>query len=412
MMSKGRLIVGVMVLFALALTARQTHAQAYGVELRANLMPASGGMGGTGIARPQDVTTSFALNTATLAQHKGTKFSFSGAWVEPTINIDNQAAAGPIGVYQQKSKRPGSLVGNIAATQDYSALGLPVTAGVGLVTASGLGVNYRASPASNGTSAELAVLHTQGGVGVQLTDNLALGAGLAVSTATMDGVFSGTSAATPNYNLRGNLGFTYDVREETTIGGFWLSEEKHTFDDFVQFGSGPFQDLNISLPTTWGLGIADESLCCGKLLIGLDVLYLRWSDTDFFSGLWDDQVTISTGVQYTTDRGIRLRAGYAYAENVSLNNAVGEIGGIDPQSGVDYIRALFPNINKNRISAGVGLTDLLPGVDLDLFAGGQFNESQAFGSTVAAIESYWVGFGVTWRFRRGACGHRCIPDQW
>ncbi|MGI9472550.1 MAG: OmpP1/FadL family transporter [Rubripirellula sp.] len=412
-MSRGRILLGLIALFAIALTARQSHAQAFGVELKGSLMPASGGMGGTGIARPQDVPTSFALNTATLTQHKGTKFSFSGAWVEPTINIDNQQPiGGVIGEYKQKSQRPGSIVGNIAATQDYSALGLPVTAGVGLVTASGLGVNYRATPESNGTSAELVVLHTQAGVGAELTDRLSLGVGLAVSTATMDGVFSGQSAATPNYNLRANVGFTYDVRDETTIGGFWLSEEKHTFDDFIRFGAGPFQDLKISLPTTFGLGIADESLCCGKLLLGVDLLYFRWDDTDFFSALWEDQVAVQTGVQYTTDRGIRLRAGYTYAENVSRTDPVGPIGGVDPQAGADYIRALFPNINKNRISAGVGVADMLPGVDLDLFAGGQFKESQAFGTTVADIQSYWVGFGVTWRFRRGGCSHQNIPDQW
>ena len=404
--------VGLIALAAIGLTAKQSHAQAYGVELHSSLMPASGGMGGTGIAKPQDVPTSLALNTATLTQHKGTKFSFSGAWVEPTINIDNQSAIGPIGEYQQKSQRPGSIVGNIAVTQDYTALGLPITAGVGLVTASGLGVNYRASPQSNGTSAELVVLHTAAGLGAKLTDRLSLGVGLAVSTASMDGVFTGQSSATPNYNLRGNLGFTYDLRERTSIGGFWLTEEKHTFDDFVRFGNGPFQDLKISLPTTFGVGIADESLCCGKLLLGIDLLYLRWSDTDFFAGLWDDQIAIQTGVQYTTDRGIRLRAGYAYAENASINTPVNTIGGIDPQAGVDYVRALFPNINKNRISAGIGIPDVLPGIDVDLFAGGQFNERQAFGDTTAAIESYWVGFGLTWRFRRGGCSHLRVPDQW
>jgi long-chain fatty acid transport protein len=79
---------------------------------------------------------------------------------------------------------------------------------------------------------------------------------------------------------------------------------------------------------------------------------------------------------------------------------------------VDYIQALFPNINKHRVTGGVGLTDLLPGVDMDLFAGGMFNESHDFGLTSAAAASYWVGFGATWRFGRGACGGPCIPNQW
>ncbi len=73
--------------------------------------------------------------------------------------------------------------------------------------------------------------------------------------------------------------------------------------------------------------------------------------------------------------------------------------------------ALFPNINEHRISGGIGLTDLLPGVDLDLFAGGAFRASQTFGSSTGSVESYWVGFGTTWRFGRGGC-HVRAPNCW
>ena len=50
--------------------------------------------------------------------------------------------------------------------------------------------------------------------------------------------------------------------------------------------------------------------------------------------------------------------------------------------------------------------DVLPGLDLDLFAGGMFEEGDQFASTIASVESYWAGLGMTWRFGRGAveCG--------
>ena len=70
-----------------------------------------------------------------------------------------------------------------------------------------------------------------------------------------------------------------------------------------------------------------------------------------------------------------------------------------------HVQALFPNINQHRISGGIGLTDILPGVNLDLFAGGMFGASQTFGSSTSSVESYWVGFGTTWRFGRGGCKH-------
>ena len=391
-----------------------SYAQVFGVELRANALPAAGGMAGTGIARPQDVQSSMVLNTATLTQHKGTNFSFSGAWIEPTFNLDNEAIlpGGSVSRFRQKSDRPGSLIGNIVATQDFSALGLPVTAGLGLITASGLGVDYRESAASNGTSAEFMVLSTASALGVQLTDRLSFGAGLNIATAQMDGVFSGQSASTPDYGVRGNLGLTYDVFDRTTLGAFWLTKEKHVFENFIQAGPFPFQDVSMELPNIFGIGISDESLCCGKLLVSVDLQYMQWSDTDFWGSLWDDQLAVQTGLQYTTDRGIRLRGGYTFVENASRTTPAASIGGITPQTSVDYIRSLLPNISQNRISAGIGVPNVLPGIDLDLFAGGMFKESQSFGATTVDLEAYWVGFGITWRFRRGACGHQCTPDQW
>ncbi len=400
----------------LLLTPKTSFGQAFGVELQASVLPASGGMGGAGIARPQDLQTSLALNPATLAQHKGTQFSFSGAWVEPTINLDNQKELPllQIGEYDAKSQRPGSIVGNIAVTQDFTALGLPATVGIGLLTASGLGVNYNQEIASNGTFAEMAVLQTAMGGGVELTDRLSFGFQGVVGSASMDGIFADISSSTPAYNLRAALGFTYDLADRTTIGGYWHTKQKFTFDDFVRIGGpgNPFQDFKVSLPNKYGLGIADESLLDGKLLVAVDFMYFDWSDTDFFGAIWADQFALQVGLQYNTEKGCKLRGGYVYAENASRNIVAPSFGPITPQAGVDYVQALFPNINEHRISGGLGLTDLLPGVDVDLFAGGAFDASQVYGTSTGSVASYWVGFGTSWRFGRGACKHVNVPDRW
>src|SRR5438128_1048467 len=58
----------------LALIANSAQAQGFGVESHNTLMPASGGMAGTSIARPQDLTSSMNANAATLTQFKGTQF--------------------------------------------------------------------------------------------------------------------------------------------------------------------------------------------------------------------------------------------------------------------------------------------------------------------------------------------------
>ena len=51
----------------------------------------------------------------------------------------------------------------------------------------------------------------------------------------------------------------------------------------------------------------------------------------------------------------------------------------------------------------MSVRDVLPGVDLDLFAGGTFQASQTFGRTTATVQSYWLGTGITWRFGGGGC---------
>ncbi len=66
---------------------RAAEAQTFGVELHNTLMPASGGMAGVSIARPQDLLSGINANPAALTQFKGTQFSFSGAWAEPTMNF-------------------------------------------------------------------------------------------------------------------------------------------------------------------------------------------------------------------------------------------------------------------------------------------------------------------------------------
>jgi long-chain fatty acid transport protein len=413
---KSLAIVAAFACHLIAIAPQKSFGQAFGVELQASTLPGSGGMGGAGIARPQDLQTPLALNPATLSQFKGTQFSFSGAWVEPTINLENTVplAGGTIQPFSAKSQRPGSIVGNIGVTQDLTALGLPATVGIGLLTASGLGANYNQDIASNGTAADMQVLQTVMGSGVELTDRLSVGFLGMVGSAAMDGIFSDISSSTPAYNLRAALGITYELRETTTLGGYWHTEQKFTFVDFVRIGGTgqPFQNFEVSLPNKYGIGIADESLLDGKLLVAVDLMYFTWSDTDFFGAIWDDQFAVQTGLQYTTDRGCKFRAGYVYADNTSRDIVAPSFGPITPQAGVDYVQALFPNINQHRISGGIGLTDVLPGVDLDLFAGGMFRESQTFGTSTGSVEGYWVGFGTTWRFGRGGCRHISAPDNW
>ena len=78
------------------------------------------------------------------------------------------------------------------------------------------------------------------------------------------------------------------------------------------------------------------------------------------------------------------------------------------QTAIRYVQAQFAAINEHRISGGVGIKDMLPNIDFDIFAGGMLEASQQFGPfTTASVESYWFGAGLTWHFGGPSPGETC-----
>ncbi len=107
---------------------------------------------------------------------------------------------------------------------------------------------------------------------------------------------------------------------------------------------------------------------------------------------------------------VRFRLGYAWAENSLLAIPGQSAAGVLPPGGrpvIEYVQSTLADVNEHRITGGVGVRDVLPGIDIDLFAGGMFKGSQDFasGAVASSLESYWIGTGLTWHFGRGACEH-------
>ena len=403
---------------------RAVQAQTFGVELHNTLMPASGGMGGVSIAQPQDLTSGINGNPATLTQFAGTQFIFGGAWAEPTFNMNQQAQipildpSPLIEPFSAKSTAPGLPLGNIGVTQDLSELGLPATFAVGFVTTSGAFADFRQVPESHGTNAAMTIFSLPVAVGMDVTDRLSVGANLALGIAFFDGPFVGTGGMTPDYALRSTLGANYQLTDCTTVGGYYQTRQSFTFDNAFLIDRPILQvnnDIKMELPQNIGLGLANHALMDGRLLVGVDVLYKLWDEADLFGAVYDNQWVLQLGTQYTLGR-VRLRAGYAWAENPIDQTPGSSIGGV-VQPGdlraVRYTQGLLAITCQHRISAGVGIVDVLPGIDLDLMAGGMFKDSEQLGNfTTTSVESYWVGLGMTWRFGRGACDNVPAPDSW
>ena len=385
-----------------ALDKPAIFAQPYGVSGGNNLMPASGGMGGTSVARPQDFLSAINFNPAALTQYEGTQFTLAGTWAEPTFNLDQRVSLPPpvdVDPFSAKSSTPGILAPNIGVFQQMEIGGRDMHVGLALISASGLGTSFLHVPAANGTSSYLLCLELAPSVGFQLTDDLAIGAGIFLGTAFLEGPYVARSAMQNDYALRANLGIDYDVSDETNVGLYWKTRQNFTFHNQEVLIPGTRGiDVHLGLPEQFGAGIANSSLVDGRLLLAADVLYFMWDTADFWKNQYRNQWILQLGMQFELNDRLKIRAGYDFAEN-PIDDNVGTTGipGVDNVR--KYTQAQFGVINENRFTFGVGAVDVLPGLDFDFFAGGMPRVSHNFGANTSVnLESYWIGAGLTWRF--------------
>jgi long-chain fatty acid transport protein len=243
---------------------------------------------------------------------------------------------------------------------------------------------------------------------VQLTDRLSAGATASLGEGFLDAPYAGLGAMVPAYGVRGSLGINYQATPATSIGMYYQTPEEFHFDDAIRLAlpGNTFsvsRNVDMGLPDNIGIGLANRSLMDGKLLLAADVLFKEWGNADLFRDIYRNQWVLQTGAQYTRDR-YRYRLGYVYAENPVAPITNVTVGGITLQdgiAGVNYLQGQLAVINQHRISAGVGVVDVLPGVNFDMFVGGMLHASQELGATGVGVSSYYLGAGITWRF--GGC---------
>ncbi|NQV23911.1 MAG: hypothetical protein HQ518_06030 [Rhodopirellula sp.] len=405
------------VVLGLAATASNVKAQTFGIELHNNLMPASGGMAGVSLTRPQDLQSAINGNPATLRQFQGTQFSFGGAWADANYNVSQSDPLPALGVtpFSARSSTPGALLGNIGVTQDTDMFGLPVTLGLGLLANAGAGVDFRSIGASNGTSAQYLALDMVAAAGVDMTERLSLGASFVLGTSFLDGPFVDTGGMTPAYGVRGSLGANYQLAPDTSLGAYWQTKKNFDFENAALVAGGTPVDVKFDHPMNFGVGLANSSLMDGRLLLAVDTVYKRYSDTDTLKAIYRDQWAVQIGSQFSATERLRLRLGYAWNENPMKSAQPASFGGVTLPDGVPavrYVQGQFAAITQHRITTGVGVRDLLPGIDADLFAGYAFGATDQFASTTVKIsDNYWIGFGTTWRFGGRAACQETDSDQ-
>lgn len=401
------LILRLAAVLGLSVAALPAPAQTYGIDFRNTLMPASGGMAGTSVAAPQDFVSAINGNAAALTQYEGTHFTIGGAFVGPTARLSQADPLPLLGVqpFSQKSGTPGAIVPAIGVSQELDGFALPTTVGLAVLGAAGGGSSYIQAPASNGTSSYLLFLEFAPSVAVALTERLSVGGTLFVGDGYASGPFVGVSNMTNAYALRGGVGVDYLVGDDTRLGAYYQSTQAFRFpNEAILFGQSRPIGVDMGLPQTVGLGISNESLLDGKLLLAADALFLDWDSAALFKSIYKPQWVMQLGAQYRMTDKLKLRAGYALAENPIDHGFGTSIGPIQVPGGlpaVKYVQSQFAIVNEHRISGGFGFSDVYPGLDFDAFAGGMFPATEFLGdSTRVDICSYWAGVGFTWHFDR------------
>lgn len=401
-----RLTRGIAALVVGLASAGSAAAQTYGIDFRNTLMPASGGMAGTSVAAPQDFLSAINANPAALTQYKGTHFTIGGAFAEATVDLEQKAAVPLLGVaaFSAKSSTPGAIVPAIGVAQEVDGLPLPTTVGLAVLGAAGGGSSYVQVPASNATSSYLLLLEFAPSVAVELTERLSIGATMFIGDGYASGPFVGTSGMTNAYALRGGFGLDYALGDATWLGAYYQTTQAFRFEnEAVLFSERQPRDVDMGLPQQVGMGIANESLLDGRLLLAADALYLDWRSAALFNNIYRGQWVMQLGSQYRATDRVKLRLGYALAQN-PIDESVGtRIGPVEVPGGVPavkYLQAQFAIVNEHRMAAGIGVSDLLMrGLDFDAFAGGMFPAGESLGSdTYVSVKSYWLGVGFTWHF--------------
>jgi long-chain fatty acid transport protein len=390
-------------LAALQITSSSTQAANFGTDLNLTMMPAAGGMGGVGIARPQDLGASVFGNPATLTQFKGTQFMFGATFYDVDVEASHDGSTSGTPWSADSDAGP-YLVPNVAVTQSLSDA---TVLGAGLTVVSGVGSDFRGVPGSLDPLAEILVFGANAGIAHRINDRLSIGAMATIGMGLGQAGLNGNTASTSNFGFRGTLGATYETGP-TTLGAYYRSPLSIKYDNMVQYAPNGYHSPTFEQPQELGFGIANESLMGGDLLLAADLVWKDWSGAESYQDLYDDQYVYAIGAQYSTGP-YRFRAGYTHADSPIKSNVGSNVGSITsllvggmtvPMNPAltQYVQATNAEVIwEDQVSLGFGM-DLTKTIMLDAHTSYALKRDEQIGATSVDAGAWQAGIAFTWRF--------------
>ncbi len=335
--------------------------------------PVQRSMGGVSVGLPLDAA-SVLTNPAGMTDLKA-RVDFGASYFVPTVEYEGkQIALAPPGAVIQNEK---SFVSD-RGPSPIPALGLVVPIredlkfGLGAYGIAGMGVDYPQNVYGGILYTSYSQMRFAPGFSYRINDMISVGAVLNVMYATMEydvaagfGQVAHMGAASFGYGATFgiwitpvkmiSLGIAYET--ESVFQDFEFNTPAHTVTnpDFstTDYPAGKDKlEFNQPQSATIGLSIAPIA----GLLIGVDVQWIRWSDTngedlpEFSENSgsmtwnldWEDQYIYKVGIQYSLSTLMDLRVGYNYGK-MPLNKDRA------------FENIAFPAVSEHHITAGVGI---------------------------------------------------------
>ncbi len=387
------------------LIASRAFAANYGTDLNLTMMPAAGGMGGVGIARPQGNASALFGNPASLEQYnQGTRFTFGATFYVPKVE-DTHDGSITGAAWSASSHATNYLIPNIAITQP---LGTRSVLGIGLGVISGIGSDFRGTPGSFDPMSELLLFGANIGYAYRLNQHLPLGAAVTHGNGYLQAGLLENGSSVHGFGLRGTIGANYTVGA-TTVGGYYRSPLSIRYHRLIKYGPDEYYDATVEQPQEVGLGIANSSLLNGNLLLAADVVWKNWSRANFYRDIYDNQTVVAVGAQLKQGP-VKWRIGYSHAKSPIKGQVGNSIGGIHSaviggtanvpfSSGiVQYLQATNVEVVwVNQVTLGVGY-EFTPVFSVDAHVAAALPNSQSIGGTNVDARAWQIGTGLNWQF--------------
>lgn len=329
--------------------------------------PVSRGMGGVGVAAPQDSLTAIFVNPAGMSFCPCGEFSetiVGGTLFDPTVKAKITT---PMGTLQGTSQHAPFVIPAIGVTTPINE---DWRFGLGAYGISGLGVDYRnmgwdldGNPA-NGFEGDLytrlEIMKFAPMISYQVDDSLSLGAAFNLAYNNLDLGQGGSH----DYSYGLQLGVAYNLGS-VQLGASYTTPMKATHENVYNFdafmGSTSQDDLDLEAPAAYVVGIAYQA--SKTVLVEFDTKYYQWSDAAGYEDFdWDDQLVLALGLQVEATEKMMLRLGYNYAENPVNSHKGWNPQGIStvqgksvPTFGYEMLRSIgFPAVVEQHASLGIG----------------------------------------------------------